>query len=166
MTKENFTEYEVLSSLNPLELIEQVEKVVRVVTVHGNTFKGTVVTVDPITGSYVLIAGNSGQANLTFVAGRSVKSVSCVDEVPVHFNFNTIMTNLESKENREVLDRRMNKLKEWLEKNMIPVELENVVLKVGDAVMIHPPYREENVISSNEMVLHKILGIIERMPSD
>ena len=71
----------------------------------------------------------------------------------------------------DIIETR-DKLVEWFRKNRLDVKLENeqssrlldqedrIVLNIMDSVYIHPPYRAENCVSTNEIVLNRVRNLI------
>jgi gem associated protein 6 len=51
-------------------------------------------------------------------------------------------------------------------KNRLPVEINGELLNVAEALVIQPPYGSENCVSTNEIILGKIQGLIKNMPAD
>nr|CAD7454155.1 unnamed protein product [Timema tahoe] len=66
--------------------------------------------------------------------------------------------------NEETAQIQLCKLKDWLKANRIPIEEDGNILKLQDVLEIHPPYKVENCVSSNEVVLGRIQGLITSMP--
>ncbi|KAL7987254.1 hypothetical protein Chor_006173 [Crotalus horridus] len=66
--------------------------------------------------------------------------------------------------NQEELDRKKNSLKNWLEKNHIPVIEQGEsqpTLCVAGVLTIDPPYGPEDCNSSNEIILCRVQGLIQ-----
>lgn len=72
---------------------------------------------------------------------------------------------------KEDLIESRNQLINWLEKNRLPVKLENLpdtgeennklLINILDMVYIHPPYDIENCMSTNEIVLNRVKYIMK-----
>lgn len=71
---------------------------------------------------------------------------------------------------KDIIEAR-DKLVEWFRKNRLDVKLENeklsrlnqddrIVLNIMDSVYIHPPYRAENCVSTNEIILNRVRNLI------
>lgn len=162
-------------STDPAEHVQYVGKRVRVTGLDGGSPEGWVYTVDPVSQSVVLaIMSEDGESitHLTVVMGHSVKDIQVLDE--------------DTEKHREQLDRlfrcdltenvspeemlqRMQTLKSWLLKNRLPVTVskDNAdVLDVADVLTIHSPYGPDNCVSTNEIILGRIQGLIKNMPKD
>ncbi len=64
------------------------------------------------------------------------------------------------------LKRQRERVKSWLLKNRLPVREEENELHVCEALCIEPPYTAENCRSTNEIILGRIQGLLQNMPTD
>lgn len=157
---------------DPEEWMQYVYKKVSVVTEDGLEHTGLVYTVDPVSESFVLVNAINDQTKVEIVLGHAVTSVTVLsDATEVNKQQLDSMFRPESelKLSREELKRKQNLVKSWLLKNRLPVEVggsEDEVITVAGALIIQPPYEPENCISTNEIILGKIQGLIKNMPKD
>ncbi|KAK3091756.1 hypothetical protein FSP39_022404 [Pinctada imbricata] len=157
---------------DPEEWMQYVYKQVRVSKDDGTEATGWVYTIDPVTQSFVLVSFLDDKSQMEMVMGPSVQRVTVLDE-----NCETYKKKLDSLfRNEEVaslseeeLEARKNKLKLWLCKNRLPVQVSGnngEMLSVSDALFIEPPYGPDNCRSTNEIILGRIQGLIKNMPVD
>ena len=63
------------------------------------------------------------------------------------------------------LIERRNDLIAWLNKNRLPVKLDqNNVINILDSVFIHCPYDLDNCQSTNEIILDKVRQLVQSLP--
>ncbi|XP_014663359.1 PREDICTED: gem-associated protein 6-like [Priapulus caudatus] len=159
-----------------LKLKDYVYKEVRITMQDGRELIGWVYTIDPVSESFAIIKFASDAipkeadgSELTLILGHAVKEIRVTNnDVASHrsrldflFSAGTGMFSKEEMESRKV------RLKEWLEKNRIPVEFlgqDDSVLNVADAATIVPPYRVNNCQSTNVIILGRIQALIKSMP--
>lgn len=60
-------------------------------------------------------------------------------------------------------ENQKNKVKNWLERNMVPVS-ENKNILVLDNLEIHPPYGPEQCYSTNAIVMSRVQDLLRKMP--
>lgn len=147
-------------------------------TEDGHQHVGHVYTVDPVSQSIVLVSfgdnapETSCNISLKLLVGSSVTDVKIVSEAAEAVNqrfhrlFRPAVAETLSDEQMNV---RKLRLKSWLEKNRLPVSLggdSGQLLLVADAITVQPPYTEDSCLSTNEIVLSRIQGLIKNMPSD
>ncbi|XP_077991177.1 gem-associated protein 6-like [Glandiceps talaboti] len=155
----------------PAEWFSLVYKQIQVESVDGKLHVGWVQTIDPVSQSIVLVQfTDSGCATAEVILGHAISSVRLLnEEIETHrqqldqlFSRNSHITYTE-----EELIRRKTELKEWLEKNRIPVSesgSNEELLTVSEALYIEPPYKPENCVSTNEIILGRIQALIRSKP--
>ncbi|PSN33120.1 hypothetical protein C0J52_15545 [Blattella germanica] len=151
--------------VNPVELKEYVHKSVEIVTIDGEKITGTIYTIDPVSESVILLTKKNEKSCMDIVMGHAVKSIvvssSCVQPEPDDL-FPTVSVNI----SKEEVQQRKQKLKNWLCSNRIPIEEDGDLLKVKDALQIHPPYGQEHCLSGNEIILGRVQTLIASMPEE
>lgn len=163
---------------DPADWIKWVDHEVQVSTEDDEVHVGHVYTVDPVSESIVLInhadvsLEASPRMSLKLLMGASVTDVKLISDgtEAVKHRFNHLFRPaVDTILNDEELNRRKMNLKSWLEKNRLPVALGGTgwqYLTVADALTIQPPYTEDSCISTNEIVLSRIQGLIKNMPDE
>jgi len=156
---------------NPLELNKYVYKQVEVITTNNKHLKGFVYTVDPVSGSFILMQIQDDKPNhIELVMGPAVKEIQIVesDEAAINHDImdSIFMSHREKVSPAEIIERKSN-LKAWFTKNRIPVaEVDETsgILSIMNSLQIHPPYAEENCFSANEIILGRVQTLIRSMP--
>lgn len=108
--------------------------------------------------------GESGEFNLNIITGPSVKEINvCTDEEGYQIPelFPTKAYELSKSE----LLKRKQQVEEVLKKNRFPVIDCNGTLKIEEMLTIEPPYRPENCICANEIILSRIQDILSSISS-
>lgn len=163
---------------DPKDWTELVHCRVRVDTNDSKKHTGFVYTVDPVSQSLVLINSNdsngerihSTDVSMKIILRASVKKIEVLHAADEDIKswFNTLFrTECGEKLSAKDLDARKEKLKQWLEKNRIPVSVsqDQQSLSIFDALVIRPPYTAESCLSTNEIILLRIQGLVRNMPS-
>ncbi|XP_071130428.1 gem-associated protein 6-like [Mytilus edulis] len=158
---------------DPDEWMQYVYKQVNVLVEDGSEYTGWVYTIDPVSECIVLMTFNDDNTKMDIINGSSVSSISIIDEdTELHVKakldamFRPKETSLLTEEELESLKKR---LKLWLIKNRLPVQLtgnNDEILSISDALFIEPPYGADNCRSTNEIILGRIQGLIKNMPAD
>lgn len=113
--------------------------------------------------SVVLITQKNGNTCMDIVMGHAVKSLVisssnvCTDPQEI---FPSVSINI----SKEEVELRKQKLKSWLCQNRIPVEEDGELLRLKDALQIHPPYGKDQCLSGNEIILGRVQDLIGTMP--
>ncbi|CAG5133660.1 unnamed protein product [Candidula unifasciata] len=174
----NSAELHPIFTRDPADWMKWVDHEVQVSTEDGEVHVGHVYTVDPVSESILLITQAdanleaSSSVSLKLLIGASVRNVKIISEgtEKVKHKFNHLFRPAENVNlNEEDLIARKLKLKSWLEKHRLPVTLGGIsgqYLTVADAITVQPPYTEDSCISTNEIVLSRIQGLIKNMPVD
>ncbi|NWX23596.1 GEMI6 protein, partial [Aegotheles bennettii] len=154
---------------SPLEWEAYVNKMVRVAVIEKHEYEGWVLTVDPVSASIVLATFlENEKVSISFVLGHAVQGVKILEEGDEEMKqrLSSIFAPEESKAySPEELERRKNNLKTWLETNHIPVTEQGDsgrTLCVAGGLTIDPPYGPEACSSSNEIILSRVQGLVQR----
>ena len=160
---------------DPGEKMHYLFKEVRVTTEDGNSHSGHVYTIDPVSQSVVLVKFNSdthSMEGIKVVMGHAVEDIVIIDDNTETYKdkLNSLFKPPETTQlSGEEIEQQRDKLKLWLLKNRIPIEVsENNgnVLTLANALTIEPPYGPENCRSTNETILGRVQGMITNMPDD
>ncbi|XP_033106398.1 gem-associated protein 6-like isoform X2 [Anneissia japonica] len=121
--------------------------------------------------SIVLVEFGEGTC-VHVIMGHALKSLNVLNE-----NKSTRKDELDSlfelskggRYTKQDLVKRKNAVRDWLERNRIPVMLtgekgEN--LTVSNALYIVAPYRPEDCISTNEIILDRVQSLLRSRPDD
>ncbi|XP_066481436.1 gem-associated protein 6 [Tiliqua scincoides] len=152
----------------PLEWLTFINKEVKVVAAEKHTYEGWVLTVDPVSANILLAnpLGN-GKVQISAVFGHAVQDVEVLseaDETMKEKLAHLFVPEESQTYSQEELESKKNSLKNWLEKNHIPVKEQGesqTTLCVAGVLTIDPPYRPEDCSSSNEIILSRIQGLIQ-----
>ncbi|KAF7252776.1 Gem-associated protein 6 [Varanus komodoensis] len=152
----------------PLEWLAYVNKEVNVLAAEKHQYKGWVLTVDPVSANILLAnPAENGKVFITGVLGHAVQDVEIVTETEEEMKeklAQLFMPGEGQTYSQEELEEKKNNLKNWLEKNHIPVIEEGdsqAVLCIAGVLTINPPYGPEDCSSSNEIILSRVQGLIQ-----
>nr|CAD7437870.1 unnamed protein product [Timema bartmani] len=152
-----------LAKPTALNLKNFVQKYVKLVTEDGSKHFGTVYTIDPVSTSVILVQRDSDKMRLLLFPEHNIHSLDiCTKNSPAQLQ--QLFAPSTTAWNEETAQIQLCKLKDWLKANRIPIEEDGNILKLQDVLEIHPPYKVENCVSSNEVVLGRIQGLITSMP--
>nr|KAG5704116.1 hypothetical protein BaRGS_009646 [Batillaria attramentaria] len=154
--------------------MQYVYKQVSVVTEDEEEHVGWVYTIDPVSQTFVLVQFLDDNRQVLILPGTSVTKVTVLAESADSDGIKEKLDALfrpqtEALFSEEELRGRKQKLKMWLEKNRLPVQVtgsKGEVLTISDALMIQPPYDVNDCHSTNEIILGRIQGLIKNMPED
>ena len=160
---------------DPAEWMQYVYKEVCVTVESGETFTGRVYTIDPVSQTVVL-ASMDGQkvTKIRAVLGHTVQNMIVLDDNVEKYRevLDVLFCPVDDKISAlspEELKQKQEKLRLWLLKNRIPVSVSgdnSELLMVSDALTIEPPYGVANCLSTNEIILGRIQGLVTSMPKD
>lgn len=150
---------------HPVELKKFVQKFVEIVTIDDKKLVGTVYTIDPVSESVILVTQKDDKTCMDIVLGHAVKSL-VIKSSTVQHEPEDLFTSVAVKIKKEEVELRKHKLKNWLCRNRIPVKEDGELLRVKDALVIHPPYGKEQCLSGNEIILGRVQTLIATMPED
>jgi len=163
-------------SKDPNDWINLVHCNVAIETKDGDVQTGYVYTVDPVSESLVLVDNFDKDTTLTsdislkIIMRDSVVNINVIQNADDKIKncFNRLFREQSHIElSPEELEHRKCRLKTWLEKNRIPVTMssdDEQSLRISDALIIRPPYTEHNCLSTNEIILLRVQGLIKNMP--
>ena len=161
---------------DPSEWMNYVGKEVCVTVETGDSHTGWVYTVDPVSQSVALVrfndTDNDDTVTLKVVMGHGIQSIVILDEnsmkhkaeLDALFKPREVLT-----ASPEELKNQQDRLKSWLLKNRIPVEVSgdnSELLFISDALTIEPPYTKDSCRSTNQIILGRVQGLISNMPND
>ncbi|XP_067845386.1 gem-associated protein 6 [Heptranchias perlo] len=155
----------------PLEWEKYLNKEVKVTADEKNAYQGWVFTVDPVSGSIVLVNFvDAGKVSVVTIMGHAIQTVELINEGENNTTerlsalFMPVAARVYS---NEELEQRKSSLKSWLEKNRIPVTEQGdqrKVLCVAGVLTVSPPYNPEDCNSSNEIILSRVQSLINCNP--
>ncbi|XP_061481586.1 gem-associated protein 6 isoform X2 [Rhineura floridana] len=153
---------------SPLEWLTYVNKEVNILAAEKHKYKGWVLTVDPVSAN-ILLANllENGNVSISGILGHAVQDVEIVSESTDAVKeqlAHLFMPGESQTYSQEELEEKKNSLKNWLEKNHIPVKEEGEsqrTLCVAGVLTINPPYGPEDCNSSNEIILSRVQGLIQ-----
>jgi hypothetical protein len=145
----------------------------------SNQIIGYLKTIDPVSGSFVIINFDSQESDdpqlssVTIVLGKNVKSVTLEEtnekiSALVESQFQRkVSTELSPEELKERKDR----IAAWIGKNQIPFEERSdgtlIILHQTPApVTVSSPFGQDDILCSNDTVLGRMRSIIASMPSN
>lgn len=155
------------TSLGPAHWSTRTHKSVTVTVDNGHELRGLVVTVDPVSASLVLLDG----AEVRLVLGHAVKEVQVLDseldpdqshhlEMLFRENYSAVDRNLD-------LNQTRTRLLDWIRLNRVPVEMKGAGLSVaGGVVTVNPPFRVQDCVGLNQVVLDRVQRLIQSQPQD
>ncbi|XP_066603773.1 gem-associated protein 6-like [Prorops nasuta] len=146
---------------DPILFKSYVNKKVDISTDDSQIHTGIVYTVDPVSESIVLIQCEGlEKERLRVILGHTIKNIKVfTEEQIIPELFSSALENIP----RSVLIERKNKLKTILINNRFPVTERNDTLYIQDIVSIEPPYKFENCICTNSIVLNRIQKILSNI---
>ncbi|XP_056136934.1 gem-associated protein 6 [Lampris incognitus] len=158
----------VWSALSPSDWTRLVHKEVAVTAHHQQRHRGWLYTVDPVSASVVLVNfQEAGGALVTVVMGHAVEEVEVLQEgdsaMAACLNAIFLPSKAQSFSTEELRQRKRS-LRQWLEKNRVPVEEVGEVLRVANVLTVSPPYGVEDCSSPNEIILARVQGLMESNP--
>ncbi|XP_059842397.1 gem-associated protein 6 [Hemitrygon akajei] len=155
----------------PLEWEKYLNKEVKVTADEKNTYQGWVFTVDPVSGSVVLVNFvDAEKVSVATVMGHAIQAVELISEGESNTTerLSALFMPVGSRAySNEELEQRKLRLKSWLEKNRIPVTEQgdqNKTLCVAGVLTVSPPYNAEDCNSSNEIILSRVQSLINCNP--
>lgn len=170
------THYQGFPVLSLTSILNQyVNRKANVLISDGTVKTGWIYTVDPVTGSIVLIQnsenGTHSSCHLNIICGHAVKQVELLEETLTEKEITTIESLLDgvkqSSYSQFELNTRKVELKEWLERNRIPVQefgAEGEILSIMGVLYVDPPYNADCCRSNNEIILDRIQKLIGAKP--
>ncbi|XP_071521541.1 gem-associated protein 6-like [Panulirus ornatus] len=140
-----------------------------VTTTSHKEHTGWVHTIDPVSESVILVEfDDSGGKEVVIVFGYNVKTIRVIDSSPPA-GLGAAIDNIFRKEqvrysNKELTARRES-LCVWLAENRVPYTVrEDMSIQVLQVAVITPPYEPQSVQCTNEVVLDKVMKLVQQMP--
>ncbi|KAJ0051207.1 hypothetical protein NL108_015949 [Boleophthalmus pectinirostris] len=136
---------------------------------NGHELRGLVVTVDPVSASLVLVDFSSSEVQV--VLGHAVKEVQILDQnldPDLKTRLETLFRDPGPDQDRSLdLDRIRTRLLDWIRLNRIPAEPRGAGLEVaGGVVTVNPPFRVQDCVGLNQVVLDRVQRLIQNQPPD
>lgn len=158
---------------NHNEIVKLINYRVKVTTINNTTCVGFLQTIDPVSGTLVIISHsndneNGSSTNLHFIISHSINSFQVLDEKiePKLKSKIDLLINPTVKLSDSEMKTRKQKLIDWFKLNRIPIEnKENNELKVASMVILKPPYSKNDCVCSNDIVVRRIHDLMDRMPA-
>ena len=160
---------------DPTEWMQYVYKEICVTSADGVTHTGRCYTIDPVSQSVVLAKfDDEALYDLDVVIGHAVASITVLDDDTDAFKerldrlFKADAASSSQHSSEELREKR-ERLKSWLQKNFIPVEVsaeDDKLLNVSGVLTVAPPYDASCCQCANEVVLGKVQGLIKSLPTD
>nr|CAH7759822.1 unnamed protein product [Callosobruchus chinensis] len=151
-----------LFNSDPIYMKSLIGKEIEVRTVSKKVYKGLVYVIDPIFKTVVLHCNriSENEHETVLILYHAIESLSLIsDEVDQRYlqtPVETISSNITRKES----------LKKWLQHMQINVEESGDILRIDDHLIILPPYKLENCVSNNTIILERVRNILNQMPPD
>lgn len=136
------------------------------VTTATSEHQGRVLTIDPVTHSIVLLCDDG---TLDHVFGHAVTEVTiierhCSEEMKQKME-ELLTPKQQTHYSSQELAITRDRLKAWIAKNRIPVEVKGDNLVVaGGSLEISPPYDCNSCLTDNPIILQRVHKLITRMP--
>ncbi|XP_053099255.1 gem-associated protein 6 isoform X2 [Hemicordylus capensis] len=157
----------------PLEWLTYMNKEVKVLAAEKHTYTGWVLTVDPVSANILLANPHgNGKVSISAILGHAVQDIEIVTEADDEMKEKLAQLFVPGESqtySQEELERKKNSLKNWLEKNHIPVKEQGesqTILCVADVLTIDPPYGPDDCRSSNEIILSRVQRLIQGFLAD
>lgn len=126
-------------------------------------------TIDPVSESVILVEfGENGSTEVIIVSGYNVKNITVQDDKPSPSLVSAI-DNLFRKEqihySSQELTARRESLCVWLAENRVPYTVrDDMSVEVLQTAVIAQPYEPGSVQCTNEVVLDKVMKLVQQMP--
>lgn len=157
---------------DPEDWMKFVYKKVQLLTKDGQIHEGLVYTIDPVSESVVLANFDESKTSLEIVLGHAVSSAVTISEDVDEYK-ERLDSLCHTRQQRELsveeVKQQQTRVRLWLLKNRLPITTSGPngeFLNFADALVIKPPYGPEDCVSTNEIILGKIQGLIKNMPND
>ena len=157
-----FTPREIIGDV----LLEFWKREVQITVMNDTTVKGWVQAIDPITKSFILVNLNGDGFSKIFVPGVNIRLVTKTtnsappDRLLIHFD--SILNKNKVTLSDEALEQRKQCLCDVLTQHRLPYVLKNErIIEVMNTAEIEPPYDEDSVSCTNEIILDKLTKIVQ-----
>ncbi|KAK8745180.1 hypothetical protein OTU49_000499 [Cherax quadricarinatus] len=155
---------------DPVLLHSMIHCQVTVTTTDHKQYTGWVHTIDPVSESVVLVDfGENGSKEVILVSGYNVENIKVINSNPppglAQF-IDTLFRKEQVHYSSQQLTARREALCVWLAENRVPYTVtDDMSIQVLQAAMISPPYEPESVQCTNEVVLDKVMKLVQQMPN-
>lgn len=141
-----------------------INKNVKIETVDGKLHISRVYVVDPVSKSVVTVRNEDEITTINIFPGHAIKSLESI-EVKHESGSREPCNKINTPVIEENLNEKKVAVKAWLTKNLVDVNEDGMSLKVGDDLVIEPPYDNEHCYSSNTIILQRIRTVLKNMPA-
>ncbi|XP_037780030.1 gem-associated protein 6-like [Penaeus monodon] len=154
---------------DPVRQHAMIHRRVLVTTTDNQEYMGWVHTIDPVSESVILVEfGENGSTEVIIVSGYNVKNIAVQDDKPSPSLVSAI-DNLFRKEqihySSQELTARRESLCVWLAENRVPYTVrDDMSVEVLQTAVIAQPYEPGSVQCTNEVVLDKVMKLVQQMP--
>lgn len=142
---------------------------VEVTTTNKQHHTGWVYTIDPVSESAILVEfTDEGNAEVMLLSGYNISNITILEDKPppgladvVDNLFRTKQVHYTSKE----ITERRESLCVWLAGNRVPYTIkEDMSIEVLQTAIIAAPYEPGSIQCTNEVVLDKVMKLVQQMP--
>lgn len=149
---------------NPIYMKSLIGKSVEIKTVDNKAHSGLVYVIDPIFKTVVLHTNwkSDDDYETVIILKHAIVTLEVLsEEKNENYLGELSIPQLEcTKPNRKSI------VKKWIKSMMIDVKESGDYLKIDDYLVIIPPYRADNCICNNTIILERIQKILNEMPED
>lgn len=144
---------------------------IEVITKDSNSHIGWVYTVDPVSESIILVSFGEeiSERTVILVPGYNVKDIKVLDSKispELADAIDSLFRKKQVKYSDTELSTRREALSVWLSENRVPFSIRpDMSIEVLQAAVIKPPYVTESIDCLNEVVLDKVIKLLQQMPS-
>jgi len=155
---------------DPIKLHSMIHKYLDITTKDGSSHIGWVYTVDPVSESIILVSFDEEkkEAKIILVPGYNVKYINILTTEISPEMANTVDSLFRKKQinySEAELSTRREALSVWLSGNRVPFSVRpDMSIEVLQAAVIKPPYITESIECLNEVVLDKVIKLLQQMP--
>ncbi|XP_012217834.1 gem-associated protein 6-like [Linepithema humile] len=147
---------------DPILFTNYVGKEVKIMMKDKSSHSGIVYTVDPVSGSIVLLqSGKTTQYRLQIIFDHAIQNMKITSEEKI--NIPELFPSISAKFSPATITTRKNIVMKLLQDNRFPVKEEDNVLQIEDTLSIEPPYYPENCNCTNSIILTRIQNILRRV---
>lgn len=155
---------------DPLHQHSLIHRRVTVTTTDLKEHTGWVYTIDPVSESVILVNFIGKEKEVTIVWGYNIKSITPLEDTPppglaeaVDSIFRKEQVHYSSQE----ITARRESMCVWLAENRVPYTVnEDMSIQVLQVALIRPPYDAGGVECHNEVVLEKVMRLVQQAPTN
>ncbi|KAK8374585.1 hypothetical protein O3P69_012361 [Scylla paramamosain] len=153
---------------DPVHQHSLIHRRVSVTTSDLKEHTGWVYTIDPVSESVILVNFIGEKKEVTIVLGYNIKSLTPLDDTPPPGLADAVDSIFKKEQvhysSQEVTARR-EAMCVWLADNRVPYTVnEDMVIQVLQVALIRPPYDASGVECHNEVVLDKVMRLVQQAP--